>query len=56
MRLRQEQIRAYQREGFLFLSNYYVPAEVAVLKAELLKVFAQDTPNRVLFARSTAPT
>jgi len=48
MRLREEQISAYEREGFLFLPNYYMPAEVGVLKAEVLKVFAEDTPKRVL--------
>lgn len=48
MTLREEQLRAYAQEGFLFLSNYFTPAEVGVLKSELLKVFAEDTPKRVL--------
>jgi ectoine hydroxylase-related dioxygenase (phytanoyl-CoA dioxygenase family) len=48
MRLSKEQVETYEQEGFLFLSNYYTPAEVDALKAELLKVFAEDTPKRVL--------
>ena len=48
MPLTDEQIEAYGQDGLLFLSNYYSPAEVGVLKAELLKVFAEDTPKRVL--------
>ncbi len=48
MRLSEEQLRTYEQDGFLFLSNYYTPAEVGVMKAELLKVFNEDTPKRVL--------
>ena len=48
MRLSEEQVKTYEQEGYLFLSNYYSAAEVNVLKAELLKVFNEDTPKRVL--------
>jgi hypothetical protein len=48
MNLTDEQIRDYEQEGYLFLSDYYKSAEVAVLKAELQKVFTEDTPKRVL--------
>jgi ectoine hydroxylase len=48
MRLREDQVRTYEQKGFLFLSSYYTPAEVSVLKAELMKVFTEDTPKRVL--------
>src|SRR5215213_7010337 len=48
MPLSKEQVKIYEHEGFLLLSNYYTPAEIDVLKAELLTVFAEDTPKRVL--------
>ena len=48
MYLTEEQVSAYQDKGFLFLPDHYSPVEVGVLKAELFKVFAEDTPKRVL--------
>lgn len=48
MLLSDEQVRTYEQEGFLFLSNCYTSCEVNALKAELMKVFAEDTPKRVL--------
>lgn len=48
MLLSDEQVRTYEQEGFLFVSNCYTSCEVNVLKAELMKVFAEDTPKRVL--------
>jgi ectoine hydroxylase len=48
MLLSDEQVRTYEQEGFLFLTNCYTSSEVEVLKAELMKVFAEDTPKRVL--------
>ena len=48
MLLSDEQVRTYEQEGFLFLTNCYTSCEVDVLKAELMQVFAEDTPKRVL--------
>lgn len=48
MRLIQEQLESYKSEGFLFLQNVFSPLEVAVMKAELPSVFAEDSPRRVI--------
>jgi|SRR5215204_2531233 len=48
MLLSEEQVRTYEQEGYVFLTNCYTSCEIDVLKAESLKVFAEDTPKRVL--------
>jgi len=48
MLLSEEQVRTYEQEGYVFLTNCYTSCELDVLKAESLKVFAEDTPKRVL--------
>ena len=48
MLLSEEQVRTYEQEGYVFLTNCYTSCEIDVLKAESRKVFAEDTPKRVL--------
>jgi len=48
MLLSEEQVRTYEQEGYVFLTNCYSSCEIDVLKAESLKIFAEDTPKRVL--------
>jgi ectoine hydroxylase len=42
MRLRQEQLQQFSRDGFLILPNLFAAAEVAVLRAGMDRVFRQD--------------
>ena len=44
----QEQLESYEKDGFLFLPEYFSPEEVGRMKAELPAIFAEDSPRRVL--------
>jgi ectoine hydroxylase-related dioxygenase (phytanoyl-CoA dioxygenase family) len=48
MRITTEQLRSYEDKGFVLLLECFSQAEVAVLKAELPRVFAEDSPRRVV--------
>jgi Phytanoyl-CoA dioxygenase (PhyH) len=48
MLITEEQLRAYEDEGFLFLPECFSQTEVGVVKAELPAIFAEDSPRRVL--------
>jgi ectoine hydroxylase len=48
MLINEEQLRAYEENGFLFLPDYFSQAEVEVMKAELPTVFADDTRRKVM--------
>lgn len=48
MRLRNEQVKAYEDRGFLFLPEHFSSDFVAALNAELPAIFNEDTPRRVL--------
>ena len=47
MRLSEEQLERYASDGFLILPGLFSPAEVAVLRAELPALFAEDTPANI---------
>jgi len=47
MRLSPEQIERYGRDGFLVLPELFSAEEVALLRAALVEVFAQDTPANI---------
>jgi ectoine hydroxylase len=47
MNLTQEQLRAFEEEGYLFLPNQFTRDEVGVLKRELPGIFAQDRKENV---------
>lgn len=47
MRLTSTQLDQFRRDGVLILPGLFSPAEVAVLRAQLPAVFAQDTPANV---------
>ena len=42
MRLSEDQIAEFDEQGYLFLPNVFDPAEVAVLRAEVPAIFAQE--------------
>lgn len=48
MRLTQEQLDQYQEDGYLVFENYFSPAELEVMLAELPALFAQDSARRIL--------
>jgi ectoine hydroxylase len=48
MALTDEQIRDYETNGFLILPDYFTEDEVEVLLSELPRVFAEDSPRRIL--------
>lgn len=48
MSITDEQLRAYEENGFIFLPNYFSQVEVERLKAELPRVFADHTQRRVM--------
>ena len=48
MQLSQQQLESYQKNGFLILENYFSYAELNIIKAELPRLFAEDTPRRIL--------
>ncbi len=47
MRLDKDQLEAFERDGFLILSELFSKAEVAALRAPLPALFAQDDPANV---------
>jgi len=48
MRLTNEQLESYVRDGFLLLTDYFSPAEIEILLTETGLIFAEDTPRRIL--------
>lgn len=48
MRLTQEQLTAYQEQGFVFIPSCFSADEVQVMKRELPATFAEDSPRRVV--------
>lgn len=48
LRLTKEQVDSYEENGFLILENLFSEAEIEILLAELPKLFAEDTPRRIL--------
>ncbi|MBD0372897.1 MAG: phytanoyl-CoA dioxygenase family protein [Pyrinomonadaceae bacterium] len=48
MLITEEHLRAYQENGFIFLPEYFSKAEVEVMKAALPRVFAENSPQRVM--------
>lgn len=48
MRLTEEQLESYRRNGFLVLENYFSEDELEILKDELPSIFGEDSPRRVL--------
>lgn len=47
-RLTPEQIAEYHEQGYLLMDNYFSAAEIEVLLDELPRIFAEDTPRRIL--------
>lgn len=52
MRLTDEQLERFDRDGFLILPGLFSAAEIAVLRAALPPVFAEDTPANFREKRS----
>lgn len=48
MHITDENIQFYEDNGYLLLPEFYGPAEVAAMEAELPALFADDSPRRVL--------
>ena len=48
MSLTKEQLKAYEDSGLIFLPGYFSEAEVAIMKAEVPKVFAGSGPQKVM--------
>jgi hypothetical protein len=48
MQLNQEQLKAFDDDGFLLLQDRFSPSEVDVLQGELPSLFAEDSERRVL--------
>lgn len=48
MRLTEEHLESYQRNGFLVLENYFSEDELEILRSELPAIFAEDSARRVL--------
>jgi ectoine hydroxylase-related dioxygenase (phytanoyl-CoA dioxygenase family) len=48
MYLTTEQLQSYEADGFLLLPECFSPDEVAVMKAQLPALFAEDSPRRVV--------
>jgi ectoine hydroxylase len=47
MRLTQEQLAAYEQNGFLFMPDYFSPREVELLRGEVAGIFAEAAPHVV---------
>ncbi len=47
MRLSQQQLEQYQQQGYLVIENYFSPAELELLQAELRYIFAVDSEKTV---------
>src|SRR5215216_2644984 len=43
-----EHLEAYEENGYVLLPNYFTPAEINVLAAELPLIFAEDSPRRII--------
>ncbi len=52
MQLTPYQLRKYQEDGFVLLPNAFSAAEIKGLKAELPRIFAEETPARIAEAQS----
>ncbi|HEU4556503.1 MAG TPA: phytanoyl-CoA dioxygenase family protein [Longimicrobium sp.] len=48
MYITEQQLQDYRRDGFLILPGLFGPDEVEAMKAELPRLFAEDTPARVM--------
>lgn len=48
MRLSDDLLERYQREGYLFLPEYFSRSELELMKAQLPALFAEDSERRVL--------
>jgi ectoine hydroxylase len=48
MRLTKHQLDFYEENGYLTFDNYFRQAEVDMLLAEVPKLFAEDSPRRIL--------
>ncbi len=48
MYITEQQLRDYRRDGFLVLPGAFGPEEVEAMKAELPRIFAEDSPARVM--------
>ena len=48
MQLTEEQVRIYEKDGFLLLPEYFSEEEIGVMRDELPGAFAEDSPRRVL--------
>ncbi len=48
MQLSSQQLADFERDGFLILPDLFSPDEVAILRAALPAVFAEDTPANVV--------
>lgn len=47
MEMTEEQLNAYERDGFVLVPNCFSSAEIEVMKAELPTLFAENSPRRV---------
>ncbi|HYW71142.1 MAG TPA: phytanoyl-CoA dioxygenase family protein [Pyrinomonadaceae bacterium] len=48
MRLTQQQVQHYEQQGYLVLENYFSPAELELLQAELPHILAEESARRIL--------
>ena len=48
MNITSRQLSDYERDGYLFLPEYFTPREVEFMTDELPVVFSEDSPRRVL--------
>lgn len=47
MTLTQHQLEQYQQQGYLVIENYFSPAELELLQAELPHIFARDSEKTI---------
>ena len=52
MRLTQSQVERFDADGFLVLPNLFTPDEIAVLRAALPALYAEETPANIREKRS----
>ena len=55
MKLTPDQIREFEEEGYLLISDLFSPAEMTILNAEVPGLFAHDRPEVVREKGSNAP-
>ena len=55
MKLTPDQIREFEEEGYLLISDLFSPAEMTILNAEVAGLFAHDRPEVVREKGSNAP-